>query len=181
MNRCFLFSLLVACALPHGASRADEMPELTAKDLSQFTPISVGVRHAASFTLYEGLPHQVVEADLLKRELATKKTIRLHGYPFYERPLPVAVDEIEALRGLCSAADSFWSYGGAKFCGGFHPDYCLAWKDGKATYELLICLGCHEMKLYGPKQELMADIRTEAYQQFKTLLKKHRGQRPKGE
>ena len=181
MNRRFFFSLLGACTILHGASHAEVRSDLTAKDLSQFTPIAEGIRRASSLNLYEGLPHQGWEADQLKKELATKKTLRIHGFPFYERPLPIAADEVEPLRRLCAAADSFLSYGGPKLCGGYHPDYCLAWRDGEATYHLLICFGCHEMKLYGPKQELLADIRSDAFKQFETTLKKYRDQRPKRE
>ena len=46
------------------------------------------------------------------------------------------------------------------------PDHYLTWKDGTTTYELLICFDCHEMKLYGPKQELLADIRKEVFALF---------------
>jgi hypothetical protein len=118
------------------------------------------------------------ESDQLKKELAGKKTIKLHDYSFYERPLALAADEVAALSKLSSDADSYWSYGGPKLCGGFHPDYCLSWKDGDATYQLLFCFGCHEMKLYGPKEELVVDLRQDAFKQFEALLKKHRDQRP---
>jgi hypothetical protein len=119
------------------------------------------------------------EADQLKKELATKKTVRIHDFPFYERPLALAADEVEPLRRLSAAGSSYQTYGGPKACGGYHPDYCLAWKDGNVTYHLLICFGCHEMKLYGPKSELIVDIGEEAFKTFETALKKHRDQRPK--
>lgn len=90
----------------------------------------------------------------------------------------MAADEIEPLRRLACAADSYWSYGGPKLCGGFHPDYCLAWKDGEAAYHFLICFGCHEVKLYGPRTELILDLRKESYAAFKAALETHRAQRP---
>jgi hypothetical protein len=172
--------LSIVCILTAPITRAVD-PELTAKDLSQFTPISEGIRRASSLTLYEGLPHQSIEAAQLKVELATKKTIQLHGFPFYERALPVAAEEIEPLRRLSASADSFSHYDGPKKCGGYHPDYALAWKDGGTIHHLLICFGCHEMKLYGPRHELITDIRDDAYKQFETLLRKYRDQRPKRE
>jgi hypothetical protein len=64
---------------------------------------------------------------------------------------------------------------GEKACGGYHPDYCLTGKDGMATYDLMICFGCAEMKLYGPGNYLIVDLNDGA---FKTLLVKHRNQRP---
>ena len=181
MNRRFLLTLFAMCAVLLSAGNAAVRPELTAEDLSQFTPISEGIRRASSLTLYEGLPHQMWEADQFKKELATKKTIRIHDFPFYERPLVLAADEIEPLRRLSAAGSSYTTYGGPKLCGGYHPDYCLTWKDGEATYQLLICFGCHEMKLYGPKSELIVDIGDDAFKAFAAALKKHRDQRPKRE
>jgi len=179
MNRQFFLSLLGAFALFQTTSRAEDIPKLTAKDLSQFTPISEGIKRAATLTLYEGLPHQHWEAQQLEKELAAKKTVRFHGYPFYERSLAISTNEVELLRRLSADTESYWSYGGEKLCGGYHPDYCLEWKDGEATYHLLICFGCDEMKLYGPKSELLLDIRTDVMKKFESVLKKHRSQRPK--
>jgi hypothetical protein len=178
MNRRFFFALLAAFAALLGPMCAADRAALTAKDLEQFTPISEGIRRASALTLYEGLPHQSWDAEQLKKELAAKKTIQLHAFPFYEAPLALAAEEVAALSKLSSAADSYWSYAGPKKCGGFHPDYCLSWKDGDATWQLLICFGCHEMKLYGPKAELIADLREDAFRAFEAILKKHRDQRP---
>jgi hypothetical protein len=167
------------CAVSHASYDSDS--ELISNDLIHFTPIAEGVRRASSLTLYEGLPHPTWEGKQYESELATKKIIRFHGFPFYERPLAVAADEIEPLRRLCAAADSYWSYRGPKSCGGYHPDYCLVWNDGETAYHLLICFGCNEMKLYGPKNELIVDIRHEAVARFKAALERHRDQRPKAE
>jgi hypothetical protein len=153
--------------------------ELTDSDLVQFTPIAAAIQSASTLKLYEGLPHPGWEPKQLERELATKKTVEIRGSPFYAQPMAVAEEEFEPLRRLCAAKDSYWSYGGGKFCGGFHPDYCLTWTDGGDEYQLLICFGCHEMKLYGPKQELLVDIRDDAIAQFDERLRKHREQRPK--
>ena len=179
MNRHFLPTVFATCAVLLTAGYAVDRPGLTAKDLLQFTPISEGIRRASSVTLYEGLPHQTWEADQLKKELATKKTVSFHDFPFYERPLMLAADEVEPLRRLSTAGSSYTTYGGPKACGGYHPDYCLTWKDGDATYQLLICFGCQEMKLYGPNSELIVDIGEEAFRAFEAALKKHRDQRPK--
>jgi len=133
----------------------------------------------APLTLYEGLPHQSWEPELLKNELAAKKTITIHGFPFYEHPLSVAAADADELRRLSTAADSFSSYGGPKACGSYHPDYCLSWKDGSTVYELLICFGCHEMKFYSPSQDVLADVQKDAFYRFEAILKKYRDQRPK--
>jgi len=159
--------------------RAWERPALTEKDLSVFNPITEGVRHAATLVLYEGLPHPVWEKAQFKQELATQKTIQVHRYPFYEHSLLVAPEDVESLRRLCADPGSYWSYSGPKLCGGYHPDYCLAWNDGNRTYELLICFGCHEMKLYDAKHELKADVREGAYKRLQEILQKYHAKRPK--
>jgi hypothetical protein len=177
MNRRTFLSLIILAAGGASAAAASR-PELTAIDLEQFKPIAEGIRGAAELVLYEGLPHQMFEQDALKKELATKKTVKIRDFPFYERPLVLEAAEVEPLRNHSMAADSYWSYGGPKLCGGFHPDYCLVWKQGESIYQLLICFGCHEVKLYGPKSELIVDLREKAFQAFEAALKKHRDQRP---
>src|SRR5215211_6479570 len=163
MNRCLLFCVLSTLLVVAGCDRR-----------SRFTPITKNIAHGSSLTLYEGLPHQAWEAELLKKELEAKETITVHGFPFYERPLPVAALDVEELRRLSAARESFSPYAGPKACGGYHPDYCLSWKDGEVTYELLICFSCHEMKFYGPKHEALADIRKDAFERFEAILKKYR-------
>jgi hypothetical protein len=170
MNRCLILYVLSASVVFFGAG---------CDNRSGVNPITTGMSQASSLTLYEGLPHHSWEGELLKKELATKKTVTIHGFPFYERPLHVAAADVDELRRLSISADSFSPYGGPKACGGYHPDYCLSWKDGGTTYELLICFGCHEMKFFSPKQEWLADIGKEAFEQFESVLEKYREQRPK--
>jgi hypothetical protein len=151
---------------------------LGAEDASAFGPISKGIADATSLTLFEGLPHQVWDMDQYQNELATKKTVRLHEYPFYERTLAVGKSDQEGLRRLSASAESYSSFSGEKSCGGYHPDFCLAWTDAGSRYELLICFGCQEMKLYGPTQSLRLDIRPDAAKSFRAILSQYRGQRP---
>jgi hypothetical protein len=151
---------------------------LTADDLSGFRPISDGVARASSLRLYEGLPHQMWEKDQYDHELATKKSVQLHDYPFYERTLAVSQSDREELRRSTASAETYFTFSGEKPCGGYHPDYCLEWIDGENSYELLICLGCEEMKLFGPTQQLRVDIRRDAAKRLKTILSQYRDQRP---
>lgn len=146
-----------------------------AEDIQEFNPIAEGILKS-SLTLYEGLPHQMWEADELKKELAAKTTIQINGFPFYAHPIEMAANDVEVLRSLSASPDSYWSYAGPYMCGGFHPDYCLTWKNQGARYHLQICFGCKEMALSGPKNKLTADIRD--LETFKTILEKYRNQRP---
>lgn len=165
MNRCSILCVLSAFIVVAGCNR--------------FTPVTKDLAPTASLTLYEGLPHQSWEAELLEKELEAKKTITVQGFPFYERPLVVTAADVAELRGLSAAPDTFSPYRGPKMCGGFHPDYCLSWQDGETKYELLICFGCHEMKFFAPNHEAIADIQAEALARFEAVLKKYRDQRPK--
>jgi hypothetical protein len=153
---------------------------LMGKDRDAFRPISSAIARASSATLYEGLPHQNSEPDSLKQELDTKQTIQIREFPFYERPLPITDADIKILRQLATVSGNFSSYpkGVAKACGGFHPDYCVAWKDGDATYEMLICFGCREAMFYGPTQKLLVEIRSKTFERFMATLQQYRDQRP---
>jgi hypothetical protein len=169
--------LAVGCSEKRSASITDTRI-LTANEHSELQTILAGIGPNASLVLYEGLPHQTFEWNQMQKELATKKTIEIHEYPFYERPLAVSDADVATLRQLSLAPDSFVSYMGPKGCGGYHPDYCLEWTDGGATCELLICLGCREMELYAAGKKLLVDIRNSAFDQFEATLEKYRDQRP---
>lgn len=152
----------------------------TGKDRDEFTTISSAIARASSVTLLEGLPHQRWEAELLKQELDTKQTIEIRDFPFYERPLRITESDVQTLRQLITPHANFANHpeGVAKSCGGFHPDYCIVWKDGEATYEMLICFGCRDAKFYGSTQKLLLEIREEPFRQLRATLEKYHDQRP---
>jgi hypothetical protein len=154
-----------------------EHPELDWWDLLQYWPVSKGIRHASSFTVYEGLPHQIGEAELVASEIASKKTFKLRGFSFYEHPLAITAEDAGTLRRMVTSPETFWSTV-PKACGGFHPDYCMTWNDGDTTYYLMLCFGCHEMYFYDTKHEFVADVRHDAFPQFEAILEKYRDQRP---
>jgi hypothetical protein len=178
---CFLAPCMLMLDIGCNSERChstDVGRDLTKKDAAEFTAISRGVTRATSLTLYEGLPHQTWETDQYQHELAAKKTVQLHHYPFYERTLSVGEPDREELRHLSASAETYFTFSGEKSCGGFHPDYCVTWFDGAVVYELLICFGCDEMKLYSPMQYLRFDIRGSACGRLKAVLSKYRDQRP---
>jgi hypothetical protein len=172
MKRRFLFTLL---GMLVASSSFAAFPN---EQLTQLSSITAGIAHSSSFVLYEGLPHQAWEREQLLEELGSKKFISMYGFPFYERPLSVAAADVEALRRLTSTPESYLPYGGPKLCGGFHPDYALAWKNGDTTFYILVCFGCREIKLYGADRELLTEMATESRPQFEMLLLKYHDQRP---
>jgi hypothetical protein len=145
-------------------------------------PDAERVRKAGKIVLFEGLPHHMYEQSLLEQELKDKKTVQLHGYPFYADPL--ALDEADAKRltELVCASDSFRTFQGEKKCGGFHPDYCIEWQDDEGVYRLLLCFGCGEAKFYGrTADDLRYDIASAAGTQFEKVLEPYKKNRPKNQ
>lgn len=130
----------------------------TDTNFANHKPLAEAVARAERVVLYEGLPHQFFERDLLACELATKKTVRLHGFPFYAEVLPLKEADAKELTRLFTDVRSFQPFSGYKKCGGFHPDYAIEWHVGKEIYRCLVCFGCQEIKAFGPTKELYCDI-----------------------
>ena len=151
---------------------------LQGKELDQFKATTAALAKVNSFQLYQGLPHPMWEAELFAKEKASAKQVELHAFPFYDKPFELTGPDSEALRKLVTAPDTYRTYAGLKRCGGFHPDYAMVWKDGDAAYEVLVCFGCKEAKLYGPKTELLVDIAEEAIPKLQALLRKPQRTRP---
>jgi hypothetical protein len=141
-------------------------------------PLVEGIEKARKLVIYEGLPHQHWESGLLARERKEKKTVTLHGFPFYAQPIAPRKADGKELSALGADASSFRRYSGMKWCGGFHPDWCIEWQDGATVYRALICFGCHEARLYGPKNGLYCDLDNEVLGKFGRLLKPYRKHRP---
>ncbi len=136
--------------------------------------ILAGIPKTGVALLYEGLPSDFWEPQLLEQELARTKTIRLHGYPFYEELLALQGTDGEQFTALFSARTSFTKYTDGKKGGGFHANYCLEWKTGEETTHVVIALECGEVKMFGPKSELHCDLSQEAAQKLRQLLSRYR-------
>ena len=134
------------------------------------SPETTTLKQADRLVLYEGLPHQMYEHQALEAEKKAKPTVTLHGFPFYRETLELKPDDGERLKALLGDPASFEPYSGEKRCGGFHPDYAVEWSAGGQTYQALICFGCWEIKIYGPKGETIYDIRNAARDRLKSLL-----------
>ncbi len=135
------------------------------------------VAAAKTIEVFEGLPHQMWDKELLAVELKRKDTQVICKFPFYT-PSTTASNS-EALRKLLSSADSITEYGVPKRCGGYHPDYCVSWLAGETTYHALICFGCHEIIFYDGKTSLIYDLKNKAPEQFQKLLAIYEVKRPK--
>lgn len=177
MARLACLSTIASLLVALQPAWADE-PKETDTNFDNHKPIAAGVRKATKVVLHEGLPHQTFEREELARELKAKKTEQLNGFPFYAETLPLKPEDAKKLTDLFCEPKSFVKFQGYKLCGGFHPDYCIEWQDGKDVYRVHVCFGCHEVKCFGPKIELYCDVRGEAYKEFERILKPYRKNRP---
>ncbi len=133
---------------------------------------------AKHIVVFEGLPHQSWDRELLATESKRADTRMIWEYRFYT-PSVVATNAKE-LRQVLSYPGSIVVYGGPKACGGYHPDYCISWQAGKSVHRAFVCLGCHEVVLYDGKETLIYDLGASAYEKLNELLAVYRLKRPKG-
>jgi hypothetical protein len=148
------------------------------KAIKAFTKGIVG---STTMRLYEGFPHQLRERDLFVAELKRIKSVTIKSFPFYVSPLAVAVADQKRLQYLLERDTSFQRYIGIKACWGFHPDWVIECSTSVSSYQIFLCFGCHEARLYGPSGVLYADLAPESHEQFVTILQSYRKNRPKKE
>jgi hypothetical protein len=130
-------------------------------------------------TVYEGLPHPVVEPEVFASERKQKSTIEVHDFLFYATPLTMSRADWKNFRRVFTDGASFQEYAGPKMCGSFHPDLLVEWEVGGARYQAQLCLGCGEMKVFGPGgYEAIYDINEKAYERFGEIVLRIRRRPP---
>jgi hypothetical protein len=147
----------------------------------QIKPLVAAIAKAQEVVVYEGLPHQYWESDRLAIELKEKRTLKIREFPFYEEPITINQEDSRRMSLLCSELTTFGRYRGPKSCGGYHPDWCVQFQDGDDVYQVLICFGCHEARLYGPKNEVFSDVSDDALKELVAHLSPLQRNRPKHE
>lgn len=165
-----IVSIAFGCAKEPGTTGDRKKPE-PPKDNAGW------IANADQIVLYEGLPHPLEEKGAFTQEKA-KKTVALHGFDFYEKPIAPQEADAKKLMALFTTPGTFPEFSGPKKCGGFHPDWAVEWKVGDDTYRALLCFGCHEAKIFGLQEDVYTDIGVEAYRQLKDLLNAYRANRP---
>jgi hypothetical protein len=141
--------------------------------------IFAAIRGTTQFTLYEGLPHQGFERQILAEEKQRKLTVTLDNYPFYAKPLTMSAADAIRLKAILSDERSFQQWRGQSKCGGFHPDYLAEYSHNGTVYRVLICFNCKEVIVYGPNGSSVRchfEVGTEYV--LEPLLKKYRQSRP---
>ncbi len=136
------------------------------------------IRQARQLILYEGLPHQMYETDALNSEMKSKETVNIQGFPFYRETLDLEPEDAEKLQRVLGDKRALDAYSGEKKCGGFHPDYAVEWSHAGQIYRVLICFGCNEAGVYGPKGDAFQDMTKATVRGLKDLLMPYRKNRP---
>lgn len=140
---------------------------------SNFKPLAAGIARADRMEVFEGLPHQYTQRNLLELEKQSKETTYQHGFYFYRQPLVLSQNDARKLTSLLTDKSSFrekeWSNMKAS-CGGFHPDFAVKFQSQSELYYVQLCFGCHEMKIFGPKLNLYCKIHNDAYPKIVNLL-----------
>lgn len=114
---------------------------------------------ASNLLLYEGLPHDWIEAELFAQEQQTKAIVHRNNFPFYQETLTPTPEDTEHLTDFFVAEDAFIPWKDWKRCGGFHPDFCLEWNLGSNIYRVLICFSCDEILISTPTASSKWDLR----------------------
>lgn len=154
------------------ANEKDELRrqlEQDAKFLNGIGKFTSSFVQTDAFVLYEGLPHPVRQ-ELYQQELREKKTVHLERFAFYAETQTPRQADFERLRRLAADYRSYLSYGGPKFCGGFHPDWAIEWKADDQVYRLFLCFGCHEGHFVGPHGDLWVDLQESTLESFARSL-----------
>ena len=126
--------------------------------------------------IFEGLPHQAWESDLLQIEKQREDTTLIWEYQFYSPS--IELDNTDGVKNILGEKESILLFSGPKLCGGFHPDYCISWSTNKKRFYCLICYGCDELVFYDGINDFKYEIKENELEALKIILKKYAHKRP---
>lgn len=133
---------------------------------------------AATVTVYEGLPHQLREADLLEREKQRPDIVTIGGFPFYTPSVAANETQATQLKKFLGDTRRYHTYTGEpRDCGPFHPDFAIEWTDGDSAHRILICFSCTEARILSENSEDTYDFN--GISELKPLLSEFSSKRPK--
>ena len=118
---------------------------------------------------YQGLSHPFFESGPLWTEIIFKPRKIIHGHGFTPHKEDGAV--INAIAAILADRSTFQQWAGEKMCGGFHADYYLKWKIDSDTWEILLCMGCHEAIIFHDGLSLRCDLTSDAAKRIEATIK----------
>jgi hypothetical protein len=149
--------------------------DFTVHPLPDLSPILRAIASSSGVKLFEGLPHQNFESEMLAQELASHRTVRFASFPFYEEAMEIHEDCKQQLTGTFRAVSAYGPFTPGKLCGGFHPDFAVEWSHPETPALALICFGCGEcLLLLGEAKihcDMSADSQARAYESLRRLRK----------
>lgn len=128
--------------------------------------------------LFEGLPHPSREKQTFESELKSSDTLELAGHKFYPDAIDVDSAISTTLREVLTDPDSFYPVTGVKFCGGFHPDWLVAFDNMPERVEFCCCFGCKEVEIRCRREHVRLNMSESAATLLPKLLDRHRSKRP---
>ena len=163
-----LASPIFAKELPGFHTFFPESVEIRAS-FAKLKPLTNSLFAKSQLTVYRGVARENPEPSPPRGTPKANevRTIIRFGQTFYEKSLPVPAAKTRKLLSLVKHPQSFSQWGGAKACGGFHPDYALVWKTGDQVVEMHLCFTCKEIKVFNGQTEIYCEIEEVAYQGLK--------------
>lgn len=135
-------------------------------------------KQASKVEVFEGLPHQMFEPELLAQEQQRSDVFQNRDFDFYEPALSLPGDEFDCFISRVVSRRTYRAWRGFKACGGFHPDFLLRFHSADGTIDVQICLGCGEALLFGRDGYSYVEISEFARNNWQTLREKSRTKRP---
>jgi hypothetical protein len=126
------------------------------------------MRATSSLTMFEGVSRERLgKGDFSATEKAA--LFQSDGQWFLKRPHAIPAGLAERVREI--VMKGVRQNSGVKLCGGFHADLRMKWEGGVGNdIEVLVCFGCHEIKLYGVSGMLYADFGDDQAKALRDLL-----------
>jgi hypothetical protein len=164
------FAVICTCLFLVTAIRSEEKDPST--DMANLKPLSAGIEKAGALKVYIGVSRIPTAPLPPGAKVPEEKTVKVRGYKFHEKTYAAGEKESTQLKALVGNEKNFSKWLGPKPCGGFHPNYCLEWKDGEKVYEVFLCYGCEEAKIFGPNADLYVNTARETLKAFSEVLEK---------
>lgn len=133
------------------------------------------INSANQISVYEGLPHQFREAELLEQEKLRSDIVMIAGFPFYEPSVKANNIEEKRIKRLLGNGSNFFK-GVPKDCGPFHPDFSVEWMDKGSKHQILVCFGCKEVMVVSNKTKETYDFKR--FAELEQILSKFSSKRP---